>query len=156
MPDSVAKKEIKALLLPVGDKNLMLPNANIAEVVSALTVEEKPIDEDGFLGLAEWRGFDIPVFSIEGLCDVERNQYSQTNYAVLYSLSETSQSPYYALEINGIPHFKFISEDKISLNDSRKPNWTFIAHDVTIESENAYIPNVEKLEEEVNRVFMTL
>ncbi|MEW8500302.1 MAG: chemotaxis protein CheW, partial [Candidatus Thiodiazotropha taylori] len=61
-------KEVRSVLIPLHERQILLPNATVAEVMGYQQPEyagdELP---EWFLGHLAWRGVMIPVVSYEGL-----------------------------------------------------------------------------------------
>ncbi len=143
-------QEVYSLMIPTVRGNILLPNSNVAEIVPFSNVElfdessEKP---EWFLGHLLWRGQEIPLISIDvirGEADPQANKRSRV--AVAHTLNASSQLPYIAIVVQGIPRLSHVRADNIqsvqveSLSDAVKMR-------VNVDGVEASIPDLDKLEE---------
>ena len=112
-------KEVKCTILTLRSENVMVPNAAIAEIISAkdaLPVENSP---DWYLGRMQWRGADIPLVSYEAAGGKDAKKVTlNTQVAVLYSSNNTIRHPYVGLVISGVPHVSVIKSNQINTDPS--------------------------------------
>ncbi len=152
MTEKKNEQTIKSLMLPLINKTIIIPNANIAEIVSLLTVE-KGGDHyaKGLLGMAPWRGHTIPVVSLEHMAEEldESIDMARANYAVFYSLMDNSKYPFYALLMQGVPRFEQASEEAIKdVDDKDMPD--FFVKRGLLADKDIYVPNLDKIEATLN------
>ena len=107
-------QDIKCVILTLRSENVMVPNAAIAEIISArdtLKVENAP---GWYVGKMPWRGVEVPLVSYEAAAGYEAKGVNlNTQVAVLYSVSEDAKYPYVGLVISGVPHVSNFSKDQI-------------------------------------------
>ena len=138
---------VRVQLLPLSEMQLVLPNTSIAEIINLLPIDPIKKSAPWLLGMANWRGIQIPVISFElanGASD--RAPSKNTRIAVLNGLGEDSDLAFYGVITQGIP--KLLSLDKTSISSIKKPKSTLaIALDqVEIGGINAVIPDQEQIE----------
>ena len=81
MPEAATEKshELRGLLLPVSDANLLLPNATVVEVLSYPDVTRADAGSpDWYLGKFIWRHLTLPLISwghLSGQAEVLRTLY---------------------------------------------------------------------------------
>ena len=138
--------QIASLFLPVAGKNLLLPNAAVAEIIDY--VKPTPIADmpDWFLGHVQWRGLNLPVVSYELANDGAIEETSpRARLAVINASSELQDKlPFFALVTQGIPRLVKVAEEEISEQDS--PTDVADLMQVRVSGEEACIPNLHYLE----------
>ncbi len=152
MTEKKNEQTIKSLMLPLIHKSIIIPNANIAEIVSMLSVEkEEKLNAKGLLGMAYWRGYTIPVISLEHMADEsdETIDTARANYAVFYSLMDNSKYPFYALFMRGVPRFEQASEESIKDVDDKDMSDFFVKRGL-LADKDIYVPNLDKIEASLN------
>lgn len=139
---------LKCLLLPLQSGTLLLPNSVVAEIVPAQRHHrgEGPLP-DWYIGHIEWRGTTVPLISLETLCDsIAREFPAKTSFVVLRRLNDSGGGEdYYAVYIDGIPHFQFIDEVALQALNTPPPS-PYIAHEVSIDGASASIPDLDAVE----------
>lgn len=143
---------LKCLLLPVQSGTLLLPNSVVAEIVPAQRHHrDASARPDWYIGQLEWRGTNLPLISLETLCDsVVREFPAKTSFVVLHRLGDAAGGEdYYAVYIDGIPHFQFIDETAVESLSTSLEN-PYIAHEVTIDGASAVIPDLDAVERQLD------
>jgi chemosensory pili system protein ChpC len=143
---SETESVIASLYLPVSNKQLLLPNVSVAEVVAYQ--EPKKLDEgpDYYLGMVNWRGIDIPVISYELANGLKLNKTASTaRIAVINTIGEHQKSlPFFAIITQGIPRLVKVSDDIIKKTKQKKG--AADAALIKVDGEDATIPNLDYLE----------
>jgi chemosensory pili system protein ChpC len=107
-------QEIKCVILTLRSENVMVPNAAIAEIISAKDATHADDAPNWFLGKMPWRGVDVPLVSFEAAAGIEaKNINLNTQVAVLYAVSKDAKYPYVGLVISGVPHVSNFSREQI-------------------------------------------
>ena len=57
------KREIRGLMIPITNGRVLMPNANVSEVITLSTPERVPNAPDWLLGRVAWRGWKLPLIS---------------------------------------------------------------------------------------------
>ena len=106
---------IASLYLPVSNKQLLLPNVSVAEVVAYQAPKNLDEAPDYFLGTVSWRGIDIPVVSYELANGLKLNETSSTaRIAVINTIGEHINTlPFFAIITQCIPRLVKVSDDII-------------------------------------------
>lgn len=142
------ENRLKCLLLPLQTGTLLLPNSVVAEIVPAQRHYRDDIERPGwYIGHIEWRGVSLPLISLESLLDSSARGFPpKTSFVVLHRLGETAgREDYYAVYIDGIPHFQFVDESVLQALDSASDS-SLIAHEVSIDGASALIPDLDAVE----------
>ncbi len=142
-------QEVYSLMIPTVNSNILLPNANVAEVVPFNNVElfdEGAGKPNWYLGHLLWRGINVPLLSIDlikGEADAKANKRSRV--AIANTLNSNKDIPYLAIVVQGIPRLSHVRMDNIqfvkdeTLSSAEKMR-------VDIDSVIASIPDLDKLE----------
>ncbi len=139
---------LKCLLLPLESGTLLLPNSVVAEIVPAQRHRRgSGTLPEWYIGHIEWRGTSLPLISLESLADSAAREFpAKMSFVVLHRLSDaTDDEDYYAVSIDGIPHFQFIDETAMQ-PVSTVPNNPYVAHEVNIDGASAMIPDLDAIE----------
>lgn len=107
--------DIPGMLLPVGDKQLLLPGVSVAEIVN-YSYPDRPDDAPAwFYGNIIWRKLSVPVVSFELLDgqDATRSASSR-RIAVLNNTGVHADLPFIAIIIQGIPRLVRITTKDIT------------------------------------------
>jgi len=105
---------IKCVILTLRSENVMIPNAAVAEIISARDTSHVENAPDWYVGKMPWRGVDVPLVSFEAAIGHEAKGLNlNTQIAVLYAVSKDAKYPYVGLVISGVPHVSAFSKDQI-------------------------------------------
>lgn len=143
---------LKCLLLPLQSGTLLLPNSVVAEIVPAQRHHRgSGTLPEWYIGHVEWRGVSLPLISLESMSDsVARDFPAKTSFVVLHRLTDAGDSvDYYAVSIDGIPHFQFIDETAVQALGTA-PNDPYIVHEVSIDGASAVIPDLDAVERKLS------
>ena len=107
-------QSLKCVILTLRSENVMVPNASIAEIISAKDTFQVENAPDWYVGKMTWRGVDVPLVSFEAAAGVEfKNVNLNTQVAVIYAVTKDAQHPYVGLVISGVPHVSSFTKDQI-------------------------------------------
>ncbi len=105
---------IKCVILTLRSENVMIPNAAVAEIISARDTSRVENVPDWYVGKMPWRGVDVPLVSFEAVVGREAKGLNlNTQIAVLYAASKDVKYPYVGLVISGVPHVSSFSKNQI-------------------------------------------
>lgn len=115
-PDSDEVRSLTALLLPLTDRTLMLPNVAVAELIPYRAPQTSEGLPEWFLGLVTWRDLRLPLLSFEvasGEPAVAAG--NQARILVLNAQGDRPHVKFIALLVQGIPRaMKVDSELKVA------------------------------------------
>lgn len=146
--DSVS--EVASLLIPLHEKQLILPNVTVAEIIPYRTPTAVSDNNNWLLGQLEWRNVHIPVLSYELLSGVSAPSLEGARLAVINGTGSNTNLPFYGILIQGIPKLTHVQENDIVSVDAMN----FGPYDqmaVSVSGEQAMIPNLEQIENELLR-----
>lgn len=105
MNDKFSEEKIQALILPLRQQNLILPQVALVEVLPTPDVRQISVAAPWVLGSIDWRHHDIPLISLERYCGWPLIDSASTRrVAVLQGISGYKGLDHYAIETQGIPH----------------------------------------------------
>lgn len=155
---SAAIPEVYCLLMPLQGLRLLLPNAAIQEVMAF--TPPRLADEDApswLLGAIHWKGEQIPLISVEGLCGApvpERG--GKSRIAILHALGAQSRTRHLAVVLQGHPQLVRIQRGLLEVlpaepGDQERP----ILSRVRIGTAQAVIPDPMVLERLIDRSWIS-
>lgn len=138
---------LPCVLIPVTDRQLLLPNVSLAEIVDYAEPVRAEDGPDWLVGYLNWRGLDLPVISYDaanGGTAVSPDSH-RGRVAVLNTISASHpEMPFLAMVTQGIPSQTKLSEPQIRESEGETGPADLMVVDV--EGHTAYIPNLEYLE----------
>ena len=148
------KAEVRGLLLPLHSGHLLIPNMLMPEVIGYREPDEIPRGApDWLLGEVVWRHFPVPVVSFDALLGVPEQEVGhRARIALCKTISEASTRPYTALLIQSIPRLVSVTEKSIMAIPNDKAQIPQIAHHVKIHDQEAWIPNLDALEQSLQEI----
>lgn len=140
-------REIRCVLVPVGDIRLLLPNATIAEVITQSEPEPFPEGPAWLLGRIDWRGWQVPVVSFTTLAGLEHGDAElSVRVAVLKALGGNPKLPFIAVLTQGFPRLTTLNSELIIPTHDGKPLPLGVAANVLVRDDVAVIPDLEWIE----------
>jgi chemosensory pili system protein ChpC len=144
-----APNQVDCLLIPLKDKNLILPNVAVAEIVPFSHLLTTASNVDWMLGRIDWRGVPIPVVCYEMLSNQGAPAPNpDARFAIINGVGDHAEMPFYAMLVQGIPRLMHVHEDDIQTVEAMNMG-PYDQSAVTIEREPAIIPNLDLVEQEL-------
>lgn len=138
---------LSCVMIPMGDRQLLLPNVSIAEVVDYASSDAGTDTPDWLVGYLDWRGLNLPVISYDAANGGSRSVPSgnRGRIVVLNTIGEHHQQvPFMALVTQGIPSQARLTESQVKRLDGDTGPADLMQ--VEVDGDNAWIPNLEYLE----------
>jgi len=138
---------LSCVMIPMGDRQLLLPNVSIAEVVDYASSEAGADKPSWLVGYLDWRGLNLPVISYDAANGGAQSVPSgnRGRIVVLNTIGEHHQQvPFMALVTQGIPSQARLTESQIKRLDGDAGPADLMQ--VEIDGDDAWIPNLEYLE----------
>lgn len=141
----MSETEIRSVLVPVTEAELLLPNASIAEIVAYSHPD--PIDPapDWLLGNVLWHGWQVPVLAFGIL--TEHNDTEPVDGAkicITKSLIQNDRMPYIGILAQGFPRLVTVTEAALTkVPDSSTHIAT--AGKVIIGDREAWMPDLDRI-----------
>ena len=151
LQSTIAANELATLLIPMRNKQLVLPNVSVAEIIPFV----RPTEDEGqqarpewFLGHFTWRNTQVPVVSFEGLNgEAIDTLNSSKRIAVLNGLVD-DRLPFCAIVAEGMPRLMRVMPNEVSNDDSAMIGPAELAT-VLVSGEEAVIPNVDFIQQQI-------
>lgn len=144
-----APNQVDCLLIPLKDKNLILPNVAVAEIVPFSHLLTTASSVDWMLGRIDWRGVPIPVLCYEMLCQQSAPAPNpNARFAIINGVGNHQQMPFYAMLVQGIPRLIHVDKEEIQAVDAMNMG-QFDQAAVTIGRDPAIIPDLDLVEQEL-------
>lgn len=153
-PTGDSGPEVRGVLLPLQNGQLLLPNTSLSEVVGYRMPERRPDDAPAWLlGTLLWRQFQVPLISFDLLLDGRQREIGQrARIAICNSIGGKPGRPYIAILLRTIPRLARITEQTIAALEESGELPPMIARHVRIGDQEAYIPDLDGLEAELDRI----
>lgn len=143
-------REIRCVLVPVGDLRLLLPNATIAEVITQSRAESVANAPEWLVGLISWRGWRVPLVSFTKLAGTEEGDAELiVRVAVLKALGGNPKLPFIAVQTQGFPRLTTLNAELILPTHDGKPLPAGVRAHVLVRDDVAMIPDMEWIEDEL-------
>jgi chemosensory pili system protein ChpC len=141
----MAETEIRSVMVPVTDAELLLPNASVAEIVGYSQPE--PIDQapDWLLGNVLWHGWQVPVMSFGVLTEqFESESVDGAKICVTKSLISNERMPYIGILAQGFPRLVTVTESVLT-EVPESSSHIAIAGKVIIGDREAFVPDLDRI-----------
>ena len=153
MSEQPLPREIRCVLVPVGNLRLLLPNATVAEVITLATPEPIAGAPEWLLGRIAWRGWRVPLVSFTKLSGTaESDTDLSVRVAVLKALGGNAELPFVAVLTQGFPRLTTLNAELIIPTHDGKPLPRGVKAQVLVRDDVAMIPDLEGIENEVTEL----
>jgi chemosensory pili system protein ChpC len=143
-------REIRCVLVPVGNLRLLLPNATIAEVITQSKPEPVANAPGWLLGRIAWRGWRVPLVSFTRLAGTEEGDAElSVRVAVLKALGGNPRLPFIAVLTQGFPRLTTLNAELIIPTHDGSALPPGVRAHVLVRDDVAMIPDLEWLETEL-------
>lgn len=150
MSEQPLPREIRCVLVPVGNLRLLLPNATVAEVITLPTPEPVEGSPHWLLGRIAWRGWRVPLLSFSALAGGDDGDSEQAvRVAVLKALSGHADLPFIAVITQGFPRLTTLNAELIIPTHDGAPLPPGVRAQVLVRDDVAVIPDLEGIEAEL-------
>jgi chemosensory pili system protein ChpC len=150
MSEQPLPREIRCVLVPVGNLRLLLPNATVAEVITLVTPEPVPGAPEWLVGRIAWRGWRVPLVSFTKLAGAQEGDAElSVRVAVLKALGGNAELPFVAVLTQGFPRLTTLNSELIIPTHDGKPLPPGVKAQVLVRDDVAVIPDLEGIENEV-------
>jgi chemosensory pili system protein ChpC len=142
----MADKEIRTIVAPLKTGNVLLPNSAVAEILSYASPEPLKKAPSWVLGEMAWRGWQVPVISVDQLLNEggSNSITPKSRILVIKTLGESTQVNYIGLVIQGLPRLKKVTaQSLIEKRTDGLPETIF--SEVKIDDLQAFIPELGSL-----------
>lgn len=143
---ALASNRIHGLLLPVGDRFLLVPSALVAEIGVASQWVPLPLAPSWVLGVMNWRSRPVPVCDLAGFWGAPTLVGKRSRAVVFYPLPGRGPADFFALITSAEPQPRTIDSPSVLLTDEDAVH-PYIAVSLDIDSKRAGIPDLVALQE---------
>lgn len=141
--------ELDCLLVPLKDRNLIMPNVTVAEVIPFSHLLTTNASTEWVLGRLDWRGTLVPAICYEILNGQPSPAPNpDARFIIVNNGSQGSPIPFYAILVQGIPRLMHLQETDLQQVDAMGMGG-FDQVAVNMDGVTAMIPNLELLEQYV-------
>ncbi|WP_266159928.1 chemotaxis protein CheW [Dyella silvatica] len=153
MSEQPLPREIRCVLVPVGNLRLLLPNATVAEVITLPTPEPVEGAPEWMLGRIAWRGWRVPLVSFTKLAGAaEGDTGLSMRVAVLKALGGNPKLPFIAVVTQGFPRLTTLNAELIIPTHDGTPLRPGVRAEVLVRDDVAVIPDLEGIEEQLTEM----
>lgn len=143
--------EIRGLMIAVTNGRVLLPNANVTEIITYSTPEAIENAPSWLLGRTRWRGWRVPLISFSMLTGLAgREAAVNAKVTVLKALGGNPKMPFLAMLAQGFPRLTTISTETLITTGEDDPHPQGIAHTVMIRDDQAIVPDLVGIERMIN------
>ncbi|MDG1579733.1 chemotaxis protein CheW [Pseudomonas sp. GOM6] len=112
---------LTALLVPLADRTLLLPNVAVAELIPYRAPHVTPGLPDWFLGQVAWRDLQLPLLSFEAASNGQAQIGPGARVAVLNAMGGRDKVKFIALLVQGIPRSMKVEDNLVRANAELEP-----------------------------------
>lgn len=150
MSEQSLPREIRCVLVPVGNLRLLLPNATVAEVITLPTPEPVEGAPEWLLGRIAWRGWRVPLVSFTRLAGAEEGDTELSmRVAVLKALGGNPDLPFVAVVTQGFPRLTTLNAELIIPTHDGSALPPGVRAQVLVRDDVAVIPDLEGIENQL-------
>jgi len=142
-------EELYSLFVPLHQERLIVPRSCVAEIIRYSLPQGRGADSpDWFHGFIGWNNLQIPVISIEELCDMPSTEPgARTRIAIFNGLSEGLSGRVFGLLTEGFPQLVRVNREGMQPHDEHVwPDDGPIICQIRMVNEYPLIPDLEVLE----------
>ncbi|MEE9343474.1 MAG: chemotaxis protein CheW [Gammaproteobacteria bacterium] len=148
---------VRSLWVPLQGANILIPNIAIIEVIGYRPYELIDSTDDWMMGSLRWRGKYLPVVSMESLCGEGLPvSTGSSRLAIINSTRSDTAIDFFAVVTADIPRLIHVSEGMADVSDQEDELSDTVICKVTVDNEEAIIPDLEKIQLRVNSAWLNL
>lgn len=145
-------EQVDCLLVPLKDRNLILPNVTVAEVIPFSHLLTTNASTDWVLGRLDWRGTLVPALCYELMSgQAAPAPNPDARFIIVNGVNANPQMPFYAILVQGIPRLMHIGENDLQEVEAMGMG-QFDKVAVTFEGVTAMIPDLDSVELQVQSI----
>jgi len=138
---------VRCLSLPIAGEQLLVPNTVVAEVFAAAAVSPATSGPEWLLGSVTWRGSALPLVCMEAAVGGTRLEAgARSKIVIMKALSASEPLENFAVLVQGIPHQVLATDHTVTLETPVNGGRRFVAADLRVEGEQAFIPDLDAVE----------
>jgi len=142
-----AQRDIRGVLITVTNGRLLLPNANVAEVITFSEPEAVENAPEWLLGRVRWRGWRLPLISFSRMAGwSQEDGHLGAKVAVLKALGGNPKLPFFAVLSQGFPRLVTVNATTLVQSHDMKELPLGVHSRVTLNDDPASVPDLMSLE----------
>lgn len=148
---SSTTKSLSSLLLPLSDRNLLLPSVAVAELINLRSIEPHPDAPEWYLGDISWRELRLPLLSFETLSSgmAAPDPAIGSRIAVINAVGGRPHLKFFALLVQGLPRPQKLDA---SLAPAGAPLAALELDSAVVEGQVARIPDLVAVEQRMAEI----
>lgn len=147
MNASAPQRDIRGVMISVGEGRLLLPNASVAEVITYSEPEPVENAPDWLLGRVRWRGWRLPLLSFSRFAGWSKEEGQLgAKVAVLKALGGNQKLPFFAVLSLGFPRLVTVPRSALQETHDIKELPLGIHSKVVLNDDAAVVPDMLTLE----------
>jgi len=147
MNANAPQRDIRGVMITVGEGRLLLPNASVAEVITYSEPEAVENAPDWLLGRVRWRGWRLPLLSFSRFAGWSKEEGQLgAKVAVLKALGGNSKLPFFAVLSLGFPRLVTVPRAALQETHDIKELPLGIHSKVVLNDDAAVVPDMLTLE----------
>jgi chemosensory pili system protein ChpC len=140
-------RDIRGVMISVGEGRLLLPNASVAEVITYSDPEPVEGAPPWLLGRVRWRGWRLPLLSFAKFAGWAEEESSYgAKVAVLKALGGNPKMPFFAVLSQGFPRLVTVPQAALQEAHDIKELPLGIHSRVVLNDDPAVVPDMLTLE----------
>lgn len=140
-------REIRSLMITVTNGRVLLPNANVSEIITAAVPEPVPNAPAWLLGRVRWRGWRVPLFSFSILSGVAHKEGAlNAKVTVLKALGGNPRMPFVAMLCLGFPRLTTVTPEILVPTDDLGLKIPGVLGRVLVRDDQVFIPDMVGIE----------
>ncbi|MEM1080112.1 MAG: chemotaxis protein CheW [Pseudomonadota bacterium] len=141
----MSELEIRSILIPVTAGEILIPNANIAEVVAYSPPEGEETGPDWILGNVIWQGWQVPVISFPMLTEQTDSEATEdAKICISKCLIDNERLPFIGILAQGFPSLVTLTESLLTeVPDGGKH--IAMAGEVVVGDRQAIVPDLNRI-----------
>lgn len=143
--------DISSMLLPLENRNLLLPGVAVAEIVRFIPPEMERDEETPpwFLGFIYWRNQRVPLVSFEGMLgETIPSMSTRCRIAVMNNTGLNQQMDFFAILLQETPRLLRLAPEDIAVNNEKIVDQGEKLH-VLVSGEDAVVPDIGFIEKSI-------
>ena len=142
--------QIDCLMMPLRDRNLILPNVTVAEIIPFSQLLTTNSSIDWILGRIHWRGVAVPIICYEILNNkTAPSPNPNARFAIINGVGNHAEMPFFGLLVQGIPRLKKVYAQDIQVVEAVGPGPLDVMAVSVDGEESAFIPNMDEIESQL-------
>jgi chemosensory pili system protein ChpC len=141
-------RDIRGLMITVSNGRVLLPNANVSEIITAATPDPVQNAPDWLLGRVRWRGWRVPLFSFSILAGIATKEGAlNSKVTVLKALSGNPRMPFVAMLCLGFPRLTTVTPEILVPTDDPGMAIPGVLGRVLVRDDQVFIPDLLGIED---------